>query len=104
MSSIKASEELNNILSKKIYPLIKYGLGYEQGSSSSHTESKEVTKVVNFQSSKQIEFKKSSTFIKSEENKMNSEVKLVNEKKSMTIGETPTHHKQESMMLDKLMK
>ena len=40
ISSIKASKELNNILSKQRSPLIKSGLGYEQGSSSSHSENK----------------------------------------------------------------
>ena len=38
--SIKASKELNNILSKQISPLIKSVLGYEQGSSSSHLDNK----------------------------------------------------------------
>ena len=35
LSSIKASEELNNILSKKRSPLNKTGIGYEEGTSSS---------------------------------------------------------------------
>ena len=34
MSSIKDSEELNNILSKQRSPWLKTGLGYEEGSSS----------------------------------------------------------------------
>ena len=33
LSSIKASKELNNILSKKRSPWLKTGLGYEEGSS-----------------------------------------------------------------------
>ena len=36
MSSIKASKELNNIMSKQQYPLLKTGLDYEERSSSSH--------------------------------------------------------------------
>ena len=59
LSSIKASEELSNILNKQRSPLIKYGLGYEQGSSISSSENKGITKVINFQSSKQSEFTKS---------------------------------------------
>ena len=34
LSSIKASEELNNILSKQRSPWVKTGLGYEEGSCS----------------------------------------------------------------------
>ena len=34
MSSIKALEELNNILSKQRFPWLKTCLGYEEGSSS----------------------------------------------------------------------
>ena len=37
ISSIKASEELKNIPSKKQYPLLKKILNYEEGSSSSHS-------------------------------------------------------------------
>ena len=34
LSSIKALEELNNIMSKQRYPLNKTGIGYEKGTSS----------------------------------------------------------------------
>lgn len=64
LPSIKASKELNNILSKQRSPLIKSGLGYEQGSSSSHSKNKEFTK--------------SATFIKAEANKNNSNDNLMN--------------------------
>ena len=37
LSSMKASKELNNILSKQISPLLKIGLGNEEGSSSNHS-------------------------------------------------------------------
>ena len=37
LSSIKASEELNNIPSKQRSPLIKTGLGYEEGTSRSQS-------------------------------------------------------------------
>ena len=37
MSSIKALEELNNILSKQRYPLLKIGLVYEEGSNINHS-------------------------------------------------------------------
>ena len=37
ISTIKASEELKNISSKKQYPLLKKSLNYEEGSSSSHS-------------------------------------------------------------------
>ena len=66
--------------------MIKSGLGYEQGSSSSHSENKEITKVINFQSSKQSELTKSATFIKAEANKNNSNDNLMNEKKELASG------------------
>ena len=72
ISSIKASKELNNILSKQRSPLIKSGLGYEQGSSSNHSENKEFTKCA--------------TFIKAEENKNNNNDNLMNEKKGLASG------------------
>ena len=37
LSNIKASEELNNILSKQRSPLNKTGIGYEEGTSSSQS-------------------------------------------------------------------
>ena len=40
LSSIKASEELNNIPIKQRSPLIKTSLGYEEGTSSSQSENK----------------------------------------------------------------
>ena len=40
LPSIKASAELNNILSKQISPLLKTGLGYEEGSSSGQPSNK----------------------------------------------------------------
>ena len=55
ISSIKDSEELNNILNRQRAPQIKFGLGYGQGGNSSNPESKESSKVIMFQSSKQIE-------------------------------------------------
>jgi hypothetical protein len=71
LSSIKASEELNDILNKQRSPLIKSGLGYEQGSSSSSSENKGITRVINFQSSKQSEFTKSAISNKAEKGKNN---------------------------------
>ena len=51
--SIKASEELSkNILSKKISPLLKLGLGYEEGSSSNHSKNKKSGQLIKLQSSK----------------------------------------------------
>ena len=69
LSSIKASEELNNILSKKISPLNKIGIVYEEGTSSIQSENKETTKVITFQNSNQPEYTKSTNFIKDEVNK-----------------------------------
>ncbi len=46
MLSIKASEELKNILNNQISPLIKTSLGYEISSSSSWLENKEYTKLI----------------------------------------------------------
>lgn len=71
LSSIKASEELSNILNKQRSPLIKSGLGYEQGSSNSSSENKGITRVINFQSSKQSEFTKSAISNKAETSKNN---------------------------------
>ncbi len=48
MSSIKASEELHNILNRQRAPQIKYGLGYSQGESSSNSESKNSPNVTSF--------------------------------------------------------
>ena len=42
MSTIKASKELNNILSKQRSPLLKTGLDYEEVSSSNHLENKKL--------------------------------------------------------------
>ena len=52
MSSIKASKELNNIMSKQQYPLLKTGLEYEEGLSSSHSERKKPGKLIKIQSNK----------------------------------------------------
>ena len=40
ISSIKASEDLNNILNRQRAPQIKFGLGYDQGGNNSNPESK----------------------------------------------------------------
>ena len=48
ISSIKALEELNNILNRQRSPQIKFGLGYGQGASSSGSESKESSNLINF--------------------------------------------------------
>jgi hypothetical protein len=53
LPSIKALAELNDILSKQRYPLLKNGLGYVSGSSSKHPESKEPIKVIKFQVGRQ---------------------------------------------------
>ena len=85
-SSIKASEELNNILNKQRSPLIKYGLGYEQGSSNSQSKNKEPIKMINVQSSKQSEFTKSANSIKAESNNDNSKVNQVSDKNDIVTG------------------
>ena len=64
LSSIKDSEELNNILSKQTYPLNKTGIGYEEGTSSSQSKNKETTKVINFQNNNHPKYTKSANFIK----------------------------------------
>jgi len=48
ISSIKASEELNNILNRQRAPQIKFGLGYGQGASSSNSESKDSLNMIKF--------------------------------------------------------
>ena len=50
------SEELNNIMSKQRSPLLKIGLGYEEGSSSDHSENKKSGKCIKIQSNKQSEY------------------------------------------------
>ena len=52
LSSIKASEELNNIMSKQRSPLLKIGLDYEEGSSRNHSKNKESDKLIKFQNNK----------------------------------------------------
>ena len=56
MSNIKALEESNNILSKQRSPLLKTCLGYEEGSSSNHSERKKSGKWIKIQSNKQSEY------------------------------------------------
>jgi hypothetical protein len=51
--SIKASAELNDILSKQRSPFLKTGLGYVGGSSCKQTEIKEPVKMIKFQVSRQ---------------------------------------------------
>ena len=51
--SIKASAELNDILSKQRSPLLKIGLGYVSGSSNKQLESKESINMIKFQVSRQ---------------------------------------------------
>ena len=55
ISSIKASEELNNILNRQRAPQIKFGLGYDQNACSSNSANKESSNVIKFQGSKQNE-------------------------------------------------
>ena len=55
ISSIKSSEELNNILNKQRAPQIKFGLGYDQNASSSNSANKESSNVIKFQDNKQNE-------------------------------------------------
>ena len=83
ISSIKASEELNNILNKQRSPLIKTGLGYEKGASSSQSENIEQTNMINFQSSKQSEFTKPAISIKAGANRND---KLMTSKKNVATG------------------
>jgi len=66
--------------------LIKPGLGYEQGSSSSQSKNKEPIKIINFQSNKQSKFTKSANSIKAKANKNKSEVKLISGKKGIATG------------------
>jgi hypothetical protein len=53
LPSIKASVEINDILSKQRSPLLKIGLGYVSGSSSKEPESKELVKMIKFQVNRQ---------------------------------------------------
>jgi FtsZ-binding cell division protein ZapB len=55
ISSIKASEELNNILNRQRPPQNKYGLGYEEDASNSKLKNTESSNVIKFQTSKQLE-------------------------------------------------
>jgi FtsZ-binding cell division protein ZapB len=55
ISSIKASEELNNILNRQRPPQNKFGLGYEEDASSSKLKNTESSNVIKFQISKQLE-------------------------------------------------
>jgi hypothetical protein len=55
MSSIKASEELNNILNRQRSPQNKFGLGYEEDAGSSKLKNTESSNVIKFQISKQLE-------------------------------------------------
>ena len=56
-------------MSNKISPLNKTGIVYEEGTSSSQSENKETTKVINIQKNNQPKYTKSANFIKDEVNK-----------------------------------
>jgi hypothetical protein len=51
--SIKASSELNDIMRKHRYTMLKTGLGYVSGSRRKQTKSKETVKMIKFQVSRQ---------------------------------------------------
>jgi hypothetical protein len=53
--SIKASEELNNILNRQRPPQNKFGLGYEEDASKSKLKNIESSNLIKFQISKQLE-------------------------------------------------
>ena len=55
--SIKASKELNNILSIKGSLLLKTGLVYEEGSSRNHSKNKKSDELIKFQRRKQSKYK-----------------------------------------------
>jgi hypothetical protein len=55
ISSIKASEELNNILNRQRPPQNKSGLGYEEDASNSKLKNTESSNVIKFQINKQLE-------------------------------------------------
>ena len=79
--SIKASEELNNILNRQRSPQIKFGLGYGQESSSSQSENKRSINLIKFQSSKQSEsskIKDTKACIASNKNESNNKKEQVN--------------------------
>ena len=75
ISSIKASKELNNIMSKQRSPLLKIGLVYEEGSSSNHSENKKLGKLFKIQSSKQSEYEHTS---QAKENENETSIKIRN--------------------------
>jgi hypothetical protein len=53
LPSIKATIELNDILSKQRSSLLKTSLGYVNGSNNKQPESKEPVKIIKFQVSRQ---------------------------------------------------
>jgi hypothetical protein len=55
ISSIKASEELNNILNRQRPPQNKSGLGYKEEANNSKLKNIESSNVIKFQNSKQLE-------------------------------------------------
>jgi hypothetical protein len=55
ISSIKASEELNNILNRQRPPQNKFGIGYEEDASSSKLKNTESSNVIKFQINKKLE-------------------------------------------------
>jgi len=77
MSSIKSTEELNNILNNQRYPFIKTSLGYEGTSSSSRPVNKESTAVIKIESNKHPMHTKSMKFVKQHTN--NNNVKSISQ-------------------------
>ena len=75
LSSIKASEEMNNIPSKKQSPLLKTGLDYEEGSSSSHSKNKKSYKLIEIQSNKQSEYEHT---LQTKENENETSIRIGN--------------------------
>ena len=84
-SSIKATEDLNNILNNQRSPFIKTGLGYEGSSSSIQPENKESTMISKPESNKHSMNTKLMKFIK--QNPSNSNVESISGNKGKSEEE-----------------
>ena len=89
-ASIKASEKLNNILSKQRYPLLKIGLHYEDGSSRNHSENKKSGKWIKIQSNKQSEYEHT---LQTKENENEASIRIGDQKDQSRFAQEQSQQK-----------
>jgi hypothetical protein len=97
LPSIKASIELNDILSKQRSPLLKTALGYVSGSSNKQTRRKESVKMIKFQVSKQT------NHVSTLSPKSNKDKMIPNKKKKISENGTTNSKKKANLQVPKFL-